>query len=135
MDLNKDIICSLREDARLSLSSFSRNKGVSVKKAHYEFGKVKKDVTKFVSVIDFESLGFKRLIIFFLDAVQGLVVSSRFKPFLVNNSVRLDKGLFVEYLFLSVDEQKLFLKDLKRKKISFEYYLVDSVIKQEGFIH
>lgn len=134
VDLDKNIMTLLRSDARFNLSKFSRDKGVSAKRVHYEFGKVKKDVDKFVSFLDFEALGFKRLIVFFLDAVEGLAISSNIRPFFINNSVRLDNGLFVEYVFFSDDELNDFLNILNKKNVKFENYFVKEVLKQECFM-
>lgn len=134
VEIDKDILVLLRNNARYNLSHFSRKKGISIKKSHYEFSKIKKDVDKFVSFLDFEALGFIRMLVIFFDAVEGLTFSSTFKPFFINNSVRLDTGLFVEYIFFSKDEQQEFLDILKKKKIRFDNYFVEEVIKQECFL-
>ena len=131
-DLRKLIIGLMRKDARSNLSSFSRERGVSLKKVHYEFNKLRGGFDKFVPFLDFELLGFKRLIVIFDDAVEGLALVSKVMPFYVNNSIRLDSGLFVEYVFMSSDEQLSFLSKLNERGVSFKYYFVDEVLKQEG---
>lgn len=133
-ELKKEILDLLRKNSRSSLSDFSRKQNLSVKKIHYEYGKIKRDsINKFVPVIDFEALGFTRLIVIFHDATEGLEVSSKFKSFFVNNSVRLDTALLVEYLFFFVEEQELFLKEIRQRNVVFDYYFVEEVVKQEEF--
>lgn len=132
--LKSILVDYLRLDARLNISDFSKKRGVCEKKMHYEFGKVKKDIHKFVPILNFELLGFFRLLVLFHNSAQGLAVISNFKPYYVNNSVRLDNGLLAEYVFFSKYDQTIFIKSLKKKKVDFDHFSVDKVLKQEGSI-
>jgi len=133
--MKKDIYTLLRNNSRTSLTDYSKKNGLSVKKVHYEYDKIKKNnVAKFVSVLDFESLCFYRIIIIFHDAIEGLAISSLIKPFYVNNSIRLDSGLFVEYIFFFKNEIEEFLQELNKQNVSFFQFHVDKIIKQEGFL-
>lgn len=132
--LTSDLMDYLRLNARLNVSDFSKKRGVCEKKAHYEFGKLKKNVRKFVPILNFELLGFSRLIILFHDASQGLAITSKFNSYSINNLTRLDTGLFVEYVFFSVYDKKMFIKSLKRRNIDFDFFSVEDVLKQEGSI-
>lgn len=130
--ISKDLLCTLRKNSRYSLSKFSQEKGLTPKKVHYFYGKIKnKEVEKFVPIMNFEAFGFKRVFVFFKDSPQGLHISSTFKNYFVNNSTRLDRGVLVEYVFFNEAQLKSFIKELKKKGIIFEHYLLEKVIKQE----
>ena len=133
-DLKKKLVRFLRNNSRASLSDFSNKNNIPQKKAHYEFSCVKQDIDKFVSVLDFEALGFVRLIVLFHDARDGFFVCS--SPFgsSINNSSRLDFGLLVECVFFCSDDLNSFLSFLKSKNFIFDYFFVDKLLKQEGFV-
>ena len=110
-NLKKELIDLLRQNSRSNLTKFSKKKEISTKKVHYEYNKLKENVEKFVPVIDFEALGFKRIIIIFHKALEGIKYSTNKNNFFVNNSTRLDRGLIVEYIFFLETEQEKFLKE------------------------
>jgi len=132
--LKKDIIKLLRKNSRSNLASFSKFKKINNKKVHYEYRKIKKEFDKFVPVLDFEKLGFKRMFVLFHDAIEGLTFCSKSRKFFINNSFRLNKGLLVEFIFFFEEEKQYFLNFIKKNKLSFEYYLINDVLKQEEFI-
>ncbi len=118
----------------MNISEFSKLNNFPLKKSHYEFSKLRKNISRFVPVLNFEKLGFLRSIILFDDATVGLKIASTMSSFSVNNSIRLDSGLFVEYVFFSVEEKELFIASLIKKNVSFKHFAVDCILKQEGFI-
>lgn len=131
----KHILFVLRKDSRCNLSLFSKINGYPLKRVHYEFSKLKrKNIKRFVSFVDFEKLGFVRFVVFFNNASDGLFVQSSFKSYFVNNSSRLDSGLFLECVFFSLEDSKEFFSDLSNKGVSYDYFPVLSVLKQESFI-
>jgi len=131
----KNIYNLLRENSRTKISDFSKKNGVSSKKTHYEYNKIKKEtITKIVPLLDFELLGFKRMLLLFEDATEGLTMSATLKNHYLNNSMRLNQGLLVEYVFFFQEEAKDLLSELKKRKISFSYFFVKDVLKQESFM-
>ena len=133
-EIQKDLFELLRTNSRSKLTEITKNNNYSLKKVHYEYDKIKQNIEKFVSILNFEELGFKRLIIIFHDAKEGLTITAKQKTGFINNSIRLDKGLFVEYIFYLETEKNQLIQELKRNNIKFNHYPIEEIIKQESFI-
>ena len=132
-ELKKELIDQLRRDSRTNLTEYSKEKNIPTKRIHYEYNKIKEKINKFVPILNLEALGFKRTIIIYEDAIQGIRIINKEKDTFINNTQRLDTGLLVEYVFYQEKEQKKFVQNLKKRKIKFSHHPIQEVIKQEGF--
>lgn len=132
--LREKLFFLVRENSRSCLSEFSRENNFSVKKVHYEYNKFKKEgVCKLAPLINFEKLGFFRVLFFFKNSADALAFISKKCSFFINNSFRLDNGLFVECVFFTLGEREDFIFEIKKRGLSFELFDVEEILKQEDF--
>ncbi len=115
-DLQKRIISHLRDDSRKSLSKIAREEKFAVSTIFDGLNRIKDSelITRFVSLVDFSSLGFPFRAFLFCDQDKFDEVSHLFEddgP--VNAMTILNKGTFmVDMLFSSLDEEDKFLESL-----------------------
>lgn len=129
------IINALRTDARTSLAKLSRKHKVPATSIYYRLSLIEKEaILRYVSLVDFEILGYKR----YLFVITGKKYDSEFHSYLknhknVNNLLLSTGGFLLEGIFCDLKELDEFVSNLHGQEVKFEYHPVLEIVKQESF--